>query len=88
MANLNASIGGSASISEYDEDDEVRRAKRKHVDKGKWKARHEEDTGGDFCDDNGMCIALIFTRLCFSPRIPNVSNKFYAFISLLTISYI
>lgn len=45
MANLNASIGGSASVSEYDEDDEVRRAKRKRVDKGKWKARHEENAG-------------------------------------------
>jgi hypothetical protein len=45
MANLNASIGGSASLSEYDEDDKVRRAKRKRVDKGKWKARHEEDAG-------------------------------------------
>ena len=40
----NPSFSGSASVSEYD-DDEVEKAERKCMEKMKWKARHGEDVG-------------------------------------------
>ena len=40
----NPSFSGSASVSEYD-DDEVEKAERKCTEKMKWKARHGEDVG-------------------------------------------
>lgn len=49
MTNPNTSINSSAGLSEYDEDDEVERAERKRMVKGKWKARHGEETGHRGC---------------------------------------
>jgi hypothetical protein len=45
VTNPNANVSGSASVSEYDEDDEVEKAEKKCMDQGKWKARHGEDVG-------------------------------------------
>ena len=75
MSRRNASVSSSASVSECDEDDEVERAVKKRIDKGK--AREVEDTEKtqakdidqedayewiimDFCDDNGTCVAEFF----------------------------